>query len=149
MGTFDDGADMLTKLRRFSQENAQTEFLDWVWKRLRIDWSKIENNDRIFQADMEAVKKRLDALEADCFVPPAYPADYPRCTTCRHWAGSPEKTMRYACRKMENSQPVISCHLHGETRYYPLDIADIVSITTKPDFGCVHHSELTGAKNNG
>ena len=71
MGTFDDGADMLTRLKRFSQENAQTEFLDWVWKRLRIDWSEIENNDRNFQADMEAVKKRLDALEADCFVPPA------------------------------------------------------------------------------
>ena len=83
--------------------------------------------------------------------PPVSPVEFPRCATCLHWAGSPEKTLRYACRKLENSQPVISCHLHGETKYFPVHIdSDVrMSITTKPDFGCVQHSELTGATNNG
>ena len=142
MGTFDDGADMLESLKSVSQEKAQTQFLDWVWRRLRID----EINAWNFQDDMKAVKKRLNALEGKAVVKP----DYPRCATCLHWAGNPDKTMRYACRKMEDGQPVISCNLHGETRYFPVELTERpISITTRPDFGCVQHSELTGAKNNG
>ena len=138
MGTFDDGADMLERLKRFSPEKAQTQFLDWVWRRLRIDEISAWN----FQDDMKAVKKRLNALEGKAVVKP----DYPRCATCLHWAGSPDKTLPYACRKLENNQPIISCYSHDQTRYSPVEL---IAITTRPDFGCVQHSELTGAKNNG
>ena len=108
-------------------------------RRLAQEW--LESRRDYGKNDCETATHLITVLAHLYDDPPEKPV-FPRCTTCRHWAGSPEKTMRYACRKMENSQPVISCHLHGETRNFPVNSDVRMSITTKPDFGCVWHEPL-------